>query len=317
MNNLTLRDTFWSKVYDIAREDRDVIVVSADMGAPALDKFKRDLPSQYVDVGIAEQQAIAVSAGLALEGKKVFAYAIAPFITLRCYEHIRVSLSMMNLPVTLVGVGAGFSYNDSGPTHHMVEDISVLRILPKLEIDSITDNTMSASLAQMSCEMDHPNYIRLDRKAMPDVYSPGTDFSDGLAVLKESDDVYVVATGHMVHKALEAAEKLSEDSIEVGVIDLYRLPINQDKFLETLQGCTRIISMEEHTLPGGLGSAVCELLNDSGISIPVKRLALDFSDGYCYTYGSRENILSGYGLSSDTVAATVLQALETTQLKVK
>ena len=126
MKKITMRDTFWNRVYELAKEDKDVIVVAADMGAPALDKFRTDLTNQFVNAGIAEQNAMLISTGLALAGKKVFVYAIAPFITMRCYEQIRNYPAGMDLPVTVVGVGAGFSYEDSGPTHHSIEDITIL-----------------------------------------------------------------------------------------------------------------------------------------------------------------------------------------------
>ena len=309
MDNLTLRDVFWNKVYDIAKQDKNVVVVTADMGAPALDKFKTYLSSQFIDVGIAEQQAISVAAGLALEGKKVFAYAIAPFITLRCYEHIRIGLAAMNIPVTLVGVGAGFSYDDSGPTHHMVEDISVLRILPNIEINSISDRVMSSAFAQLSCEMHHPNYVRLDRKNMPDIYQEGTDFSSGIGLLKESSEMYILATGNMVSNALEVAKRLDEKSVDVGVIDIYTFPIKSNAFLKSIRNVKKLVTLEEHTLPGGMGREVCEILNDNDVLIPVKRLGLNFSKGYCYKYGGRENIQSLYGLDVDSVMKTVVEFL--------
>lgn len=305
MSNITLRDAFWNTLYDIAKQDKDVLIVAADMGAPALDRFRNDLAGQFINVGIAEQQAIAVAAGMALEDKKVFAYAIAPFITLRCYEHIRVSIATMNIPVTIVGVGAGFSYDDSGPTHHMVEDISTIRILPNMEINSPSDNTMVSAFAHMSCKMNHPNYIRLDRKQVPDIYSDGTDFSPGMSVLKETTDTYIVATSNMVHTALDVAKQLKAKSINAGVIDLYTLPINSELFLKTISSARRIVTLEEHTLPGGLGSTVCELLCDNAVAIPVKRIGLDFRDGYCYKYGGRENIQSLYGLDVASLVETI------------
>ncbi|MDO9333527.1 MAG: transketolase C-terminal domain-containing protein [Dehalococcoidales bacterium] len=304
----TQRDAFWDKVYEIALSNKDVVIVSADMGAPSLDKFRANLSSQYVDVGIAEQQAIAVSAGLALGGKKVFAYAIAPFITLRCYEQIRLELAAMNIPVTLVGVGAGMSYDDSGPTHHTVEDISILRALPNLRIHSITDSNMAIAIASMSCFLPYPNYVRLDRKVFPTIYSPLYDFSHGLANLTEPKvvpDVYLVATGNMVHRALEVAQELP-----LGVIDIFTLPINQDLFLKTVWKAKILFTLEEHTLPGGLGSAVCELLADNGLTIPVKRLGLDFSKGYCYQYGGREHLQSLYGLDKESIIRRIALALE-------
>ena len=305
----TQRDTFWDAVYEIARDDKDVYLVSADMGAPALDKFRRDLNNQYIDVGIAEQQASAVATGLALEGKKVYVYAIAPFITLRCYEHTRVNLAGMKLPVTLVGVGAGFSYDDSGPTHHTVDDLSVMRILPNLTVHNVTDSVMAGALARITREASGPDYVRLDRKVIPDIYGPDDDFADGIKVLVPSDHFYLVATGNMVQRAMEVSAELAKRSIRAGVIDIYRLPVNGEKLVEAVQGVGRIFTIEEHTLPGGLGSAVCEVLADHEVLIPVKRLGCDFSQGYCYKYGGRENIQSLHGLGSGQILETVVGQL--------
>lgn len=130
IQNITMRDAFLNRLYDIAKENRDIILISADMGAPALDKFRSDLSSQFINVGIAEANLVTIATGMALSGKKVFIYAIMPFVTSRCYEMIKVDLSLMNVPVTAIGVGAGFSYDDSGPTHHSTEDISIMRTLP-------------------------------------------------------------------------------------------------------------------------------------------------------------------------------------------
>jgi len=167
LKNISMRDSFWSRLYDIAKKDRDVIILAADMGAPALDKFKRDLSSQFVNTGIAEQNTILIASGLTLGGKKVFAYAIAPFITLRCYEQIKVELAAMNIPVTLVGVGAGFSYDESGPTHHTLEDLSIMRTLPNITINNITDNVMATAFADISYKSTSPNYIREISSAKP------------------------------------------------------------------------------------------------------------------------------------------------------
>lgn len=306
LQNISMRDALWNKVYEIAKNNSDVIIVSADNGAPALDKFRKDLSGQFINTGIAEANTILVAAGLALGGKKVFAYAIAPFITLRCYEQIKVELAGMNIPVTLVGVGAGFGYDDSGPTHHTVEDLSIMRILPNMTVNSMSDSVMTAAFADISCRMTSPNYLRLDRKILPTIYKEGADFSAGLTILKQSNDIYIIATGNMVHRALEVSEELKKHSIEVGVIDLYTFPINQKLFLEAISNAKNIITLEEHTIPGGMGSAVVEVLADNNKFIPVKRLGLDCRKGYCYKYGGRENIQSLYGLDTESITKTIL-----------
>jgi len=309
MNSISQRDAFFGKVYEIAKDDRDVVVVSADMGAPALDKIRRDLASQFVNVGIAEQNAITLAAGLSMSGKKVFAYAIAPFITLRCLEQIRVENAIMKFPVTIVGVGVGFGYEDSGPTHHLIEDVAVMRALPQITIHTATDSVMAAAFAGISCKMKTPNYVRLDREALPDLYHNNSDFSSGLRVLKESKDCYIIANGNMTHIALDIVNRLKGRKSNIGVIDLHTIPINEALFLRTIRGIKKLISLEEHFLPGGLGSAVCEVLNDNKICIPVKRLGLTPDKGYCYKYGGREVIRKYYGLDRENLQKKITDFL--------
>jgi len=309
MNNITQRDSFWNKVYDLAKENKDIIVLSADMGAPSLDKFRTDLSAQFVNVGIAEQNAILVASGLAREGKRVFVYAIAPFITFRCLEQIRVNNSIMKIPITVVGVGAGFGYEDSGPTHHMIEDIALMRSMPDIVINSISDSTMAAAIAEMSTKMERANYVRLDRLVLPTLYSEGEDFSSGVSTLKQGD-VYIAATGGMAHVALEAAEKLSKDGMNVGVIDVYTIPINEKNFIEAIGGSQKLIALEEHFVSGGFTSAVCEVLQDNGVIIPVKRIGLSMDKGYCYEYGGRDVIRQHYGIDADSVAQKINEFLK-------
>jgi transketolase len=307
LDKITMRDAFWDKIYELAKENSDIVVVAADCGAPSLDKFRKNLSGQFVKTGIAEANSILVATGMALAGKKVFAYAIAPFITLRAYEQIKVNLAGMKLPVTIVGVGAGFSYEDSGPTHHTIEDLSVMRILPNMTINSISDNVMAQAVAESSCKMDSPNYVRLDREMLPMIYNLSSDFSQGLSVLNQGKDLWIVATGNMVHRALEVSKELGALNVQAGVIDLHRLPINQNVFLEKVGDAKRIITLEEHTLPGGLGSAVAEVLADNNKFISLKRIGLDCRDGYCYRYGGRKNIQSLCGLDKENIVKRILE----------
>jgi len=305
MNPVSQRDSFWNKVYELAREDTDVMIVSADMGAPALDKFRKDLSQQYVNTGIAEQNAVLVAAGLALEGKKVFAYAIAPFITYRCIEQIKLYLAAMKVPVTLVGVGSGISYDDSGPTHHTIEDISMLRVLPNFTIHNTTDSAMATALAEISCRMDKPNYVRLDRKMASDLYDENSDFSVGVASHREGSDLALVATGNMVYRALEVAEALAKEKVSASVTDVYSIPVNGPALLDAVGTAERIVTMEEHALPGGFGSAVLEVLSEQGRNTPVLRLGMDISESYCYKYGGREHMQGLYGLDTASVLGSI------------
>lgn len=301
MNNISQRDAFWNKVYELAKDNRDIVIVTADMGAPALDKIRRDLSPQFINVGIAEQNAITLAAGLTLAGKHVFTYAIAPFITLRCLEQIRVENAIMKIPITIVGVGAGFGYEDSGPTHHLTEDIAVMRSMPSITIHSVTDSVMASAFAEMSCKMQITNYVRLDRQILPDIYDDKVDFSKGISVLKENKDFYIISTGSMTHTAIDVTNKLEKQKISLGVIDIYTLPINEKLLIESVKKAKKLITLEEHFLPGGFGSAVSEVLIDNNLLIPIKRIGLPIAKGYCYKYGGREVIREYYGVDKNSI----------------
>lgn len=308
-NNVSQRDAFWNKVYELAKHDRNIVVISADMGAPALDRIRRDLAAQFINVGIAEQNATTLAAGLVLTGKKVFTYAIAPFITLRCLEQIRVENAIMKIPITIVGVGAGFGYEDSGPTHHLIEDIAIMRAMPNIVINSISDSIMASSFAEMSCGMKIANYVRLERQVFPDIYEENANFSKGISMLRKGRDYYILSTGSMTHTALDIANRLQKKGLRLGVLDIYTLPINEDLLVELISQAKKLISLEEHFLPGGLGSAICEVLNDHNIFIPLKRIGLPPDKGYCYKYGGREIIRKHYGIDKDNTERKIIDFL--------
>ena len=294
-----MRDAFFDALYDIFREDKNAVFVTADNGAPSLDKFAETLPGQFYTVGIAEQELIGMAAGMALEGKKVYTYAIAPFVTLRCYEQIKLDACGMNLPITSIGVGAGYAYDIMGPTHHTVEDISIMRALPNLVIHSPADATAAAALARISHENPSPQYIRFDRAGVPDLYrgrDPG--FLDGIVKLRRGTDICLIATGIMVHQAVQIAERLGEKGLSVGVVDLCRLkPINTGLLFKYIGGAERVVTMEEHLLAGGMGSAIAEIFVDNGITKPMLRIGQD--DRFVFDLGGREVIWERYGLDVD------------------
>lgn len=302
-----MRDAFFDALYLLARKDRRIILLSDDFGAHSLDKFRDDLPDQYINVGIAEQNMISAAAGLSLEGKIVFAYAIAPFITLRCYEQIKIDLCNMNLPVTLLGVGAGYGYGSAGPTHHAIEDISIMRVLPNITIFSPSDSVMAAALAKLSYSIPSPKYIRFERGKLPIIYdNQKNSFLDGFTTIKSGGDLYIIATGIMVYKALEVSELLANYSINAGVIDLYRIkPVNEALFLETIKQTNRLVTLEEHLITGGIGSIISEILIDAGTLKPVKRIGI--RDENCFGYGDRESLQISCGLSVDSIIQTILK----------
>ncbi len=306
MSDIDLRDAFFDELYEIAKIDSNVIFLTADMGAYSLGKFKKDLKKQYINVGIAEQNMVSVAAGLALGGKTVFIYTIVPFATLRCYEQIKIDLCCMNLPVTIVGVGVGLTYGSDGPTHHGTQDIAVMRALPEITILSPSDSAITAASAKIAYKNSGPTYIRIDKGKYPALYEKESDFSDGLSMLKEGKDIIIISTGIMVHQALKVAQNLANHSISVGVIDLYRIkPLNTELLLKFISNSKRIVTLEENTIIGGIGSIVSEVLSDYERNISLKRIAIP--DKHCFESGDREYLHTLHNLDVDNVVNTILQ----------
>ena len=301
-----MRDAFSEALYEIASKDERVILVTSDTGALCHDEFKATLPGRYINVGIAEQNLVGVGAGLAMTGYIVYIYAIIPFVTMRCYEQIRVDLCCMgHLPVTAVGVGAGFDYNTLGPTHHGTEDIALMRALPGMTILSPSDSVLAKACAHISHELPGPKYIRLDRTGLPLIYREDeTNFSAGLTHLRKGKDVCIVATGRMVKRALDVAERLAEESVEASIVDLYRIkPLNKELLLKIIGDSTRVATLEEHFVIGGLGSLVAELMVEENVRKPLKKFGIP--DSFCREYGSRDHLLSLYELDLQSVSRAI------------
>lgn len=305
-SDIDIRDAFFDELYTIAKNDPQVIFLTADMGAHSLLRFKKDLKKQYINVGVAEQNMVSVAAGLALGGKTVFIYTIIPFASMRCYEQIKIDLCCMNLPVTIIGVGSGFCYGSDGPTHHAIQDIAVMRALPEMTILNPSDSATAQRCARISYKNSFPTYVRIDKGKIPLIYDvKNMNFSDGLAEIKSGSDLVIISTGIMVHRALEVAEALSARSISTGVIDLYRIkPLNAELLLKFIGKSKRIVTLEENTLTGGIGTAVSEVLNDNMRNIPLKRIGI--SDQHCFECGSREELHKSYSLDTESVVKNIL-----------
>lgn len=306
-----MRDAFFDALYEHFQKDQNAIFITADNGAPSLDKFSENLPEQFFTVGIAEQQLIGMASGMAFEGKKVYTYAIAPFITLRVFEQIKLDVCAMNLPIVSIGVGAGYAYDIMGPTHHTVEDISIMRTLPNMNVYSPSDSISAGALARVSFENPQPQYIRFDRAGVPEIYANRKDilFQDGIIQTKKGKDVYLIATGIMVHQALEVAQTLENMGLSVGILDILRIkPINKELLFHYLEGVQRVVTMEEHLLAGGMGSAIAEIFVDEGVSMPMLRIGQN--DRFVFDMGGREAIWEKYGLDVDSMTQKISRWME-------
>jgi len=299
--NRSQRDSFFKQIYEMMKHDKDIVIVVADMSTPIFDKVREDFPHRFFNTGIAEQNAILVASGLAREGKKVFVYAISTFMVMRCYEQIRVSQGVMKLPITIVGVGSGYSYDDSGPTHHMLEDISIMRVLPHMTIHSISDNVMARRVAEESVEMNTPNYVRFDRHIRPDIYKDDDDFSFGYNVLEEGTDGYFISTGIMTDMAIQHYDG------RLGIIDLHTIPCHESSLSEIIQD-KKVITLEEHFLPGGLGSYVLEIISDNDLNTKVRRIGL--KQAYIYRYGGRQDNWDYHDIKTSRIIKEVESLLD-------
>ncbi|MDD3296555.1 MAG: transketolase C-terminal domain-containing protein [Candidatus Omnitrophica bacterium] len=304
ISQVDIRDAFFEEVYSIASKDSDVMFLTADMGAFSLKKLKENFKKQYVNLGVAEQNLVSVGAGLTLGGKKVFLYAIAAFMTQRCFEQIKIDLCYMDLPVVIIGAGPGITYSTDGPTHYAVEDIAIMRSLPNIVIFNPSDSTMAKAAAGIAYKSKKPFYVRIDRGNYPLLYKSGYDFSGGVELLKEGRDLLIISTGAMVHRAIEVARRLKDYSIDAGVVDLYRIkPLNKERLLSFIDKTSRLVTLEEHTLSGGIGSIVSELLADSNRHISFKRFGLCPQD--YRGWGSREWMRKSQGLDVEGLCEAI------------
>lgn len=299
---LGMRDRFFNALFEDFKSDRNMVLITADCGAPALDQFS-ELLDQYYQVGVAEQEMIGMAAGLAIEGKRVFCYALAPFVTARVHEFVKLDVCAMNLPIHLIGVGVGYAYDIMGPTHHTVEDIAIMRVLPNMTIYSPADGSTAAAIVDKMVVMQSPSYIRLDRGGLKDLYSPKINLIPGFITPKGGHEAStkIVATGIMVHQGYEVCKELPDCS----VVDIHRLkPVDDCLLLSYLTHDTeRIVILEEHLLAGGLGSIIAELFVDNNVKLPLLRIGVP--DCFTFDMGGRDVIWQKYGLDVDSIVRRI------------
>jgi len=303
----TMRDVFIETLFHRMHKDKSIFFVCADFGSPKLDALRQKFSDRFVNVGIAEQNLINVSVGLALERYAVYAYAIAPFITMRCYEQIRTNISiyaqLRDVNINLIGVGAGLSYDVSGPTHHCLEDISIMRTLPNIEVFSPCDCGTVEKLVDYSIKVRRPKYMRLDSKPVPLIYDnlSQTALQNGFFEIIKGEAVALVSTGYMTHKALSVAHKLAQDNISVGVIDAFSLKtLNEHLFYETIEQYQSVITLEEAFInKGGLDALVSDILHRKHSDI--RLITMGIGDAHVFNIGSREHLHKMNNLDEESI----------------
>lgn len=307
---LPMRDAFLERIWIEMAENQKIFFTSADFGSPVLDKIRSDFPDRFVNVGIAEQNLINVSAGLALEGFTVFAYAIAPFITMRCYEQVRVSLALLSevrpMNVNLIGVGAGYSYVVSGPTHQCYEDITLMRALPNFQLLSPADHVTASAFFDTCISTIGPKYLRLDAQVLPVIYqAEPPKISQGFHVHKSGESICLVATGYMLHTAIKVAAELENEGHHVGVIDLFDLTrFSTTKFQDVLKKYGGIVTLEEGFRGrGGIDSMLFEFIARRGMS--TKLLNIGVEGAYHFELGTRTQLHEKVGIGPDAVLKNI------------
>lgn len=292
-----MRDAFFEELFQIAYYDKDVMLLMADQGAMTFKKFEEKIPNQLINAGIAEQNMISVAAGLSLSGKKVFVHAIANFTTLRCYEQIKVDLSIMCLPVTIVGIGGGFAYGSDGPTHHANQDIAAMRAIPGMRILNASDSVSLSTFPHLAYQVPKLTYIRFEKGNCPALYGKNHNFLDGMSEVIKGVDTVIISTGTMVHKAVSIVGQFKS---KVGVIDIYQLkPVNEKKLCKILSSYKKIVVLEEHLSYGGLSTIIADLLADYSLDKDFLRIGLP--DDNTFVYGDRDYMHKQIGMSSPQI----------------
>jgi len=305
-----MRDVFLEQIWKAMADDQKLFFVSADFGSPVLDKIRADFPSRFINVGIAEQNLINISAGLALEGYTLFTYAIAPFVTMRCYEQARVSLALLSevrpMNINLIGVGAGYSYVVSGPTHQCYEDITLMRALPNFQLLSPADHVTAENLFDHCVGKQGPKYLRFDAQVLPVIYEQAApDMETGFHVHRRGDRICLIATGYMLHTAFDVAKQLSDEGEEVGVIDLVNLTNYAAERLESvLRSYIGLVSLEEGFRGrGGLDSMLFEFI--ARRNLPTRLLNLGVEPAYRFELGPRAELHEQVGIGVQSVLKSV------------
>jgi transketolase len=302
-------DVFAETLLEIARQDRDVLVVTSDSrGSGKLTQFGEELPRQIIELGIAEQNVVGISAGLASAGKKVFAASPACFITARSLEQIKNDVAYSDQPVRIIGISAGVSYGALGATHHSLHDFAALRAINNITIIAPADNFETRETIKAIQDYHHPVYVRFGKAPQRHVHPVGSQFTIGKAAqIKDGSDLTFIACGETVSIALAAAQQLELEGLSCRVISMHTIkPLDEEAVIKAARETRAMITVEEHSVHGGLGEACASVLMQGGISLPFK--IIGFPDEYMVS-GSQVEIFNHYGISPNGLVETARQLL--------
>lgn len=309
MNKIPNRQAICEVLMEEAKKDKDIVVLCSDSrGSASLTPFANEFPGQFVEVGIAEQNLVSISAGLAKCGKKPFAASPACFLSTRSYEQAKVDCAYSNTNVTLIGISGGISYGALGMSHHSAQDIAAMSAIPNMRVYLPSDRFQTACLIKSLLKDEKPAYIRVGRNPVEDIYTEDAcPFEmDKATVLTEGTDVAIIACGEMVKPAYDAAALLKEDGISTTVVDMYCVkPLDKEAVVKAAQNAKVVITVEEHAPFGGLGSMVCQVVCSE---CPKKVINLALPDAPVIT-GTSKEVFDYYGLNAEGIARTAKENL--------
>lgn len=295
---------------EIAEKDRNVLSVLADSGTGYDELFRRYFPAQMLDFGIAEENMVSAAAGLATCGKIPFVYTAGAFLAYRSFEFIRDDICFQNLNVKIVGMGAGLSWSTLGVTHHTTEDLALLRVLPNLTVFSPSCPREVEKAVRAAYEIQGPVYIKIGMNNEPDVYGEDDTFVVGSnRELRAGGEVCVYTTGSIASEVLEAAKLLEADGEDVCVVNVPTIkPFDEDEVRKRADCCRVILTVEEHSITGGLGSAVAEVLAESDVKVRFKRIGL--KNCFATGYGTHAQVKAANGLDAEGIARQIREILK-------
>jgi len=306
-----MRKTALECVHKLAQHDKRVLFVGSDLGHGVLEKMKNELPDQFFMEGVSEQYIIGMAAGLAMEGFIPYVNTIATFLTRRCYEQVAVDLCMHDLPVRLIANGGGGVYAPLGPTHLAVEDIAIMRALPNMAVVAPCDADEMNRLMMSTLEWPHPIYIRLAKGGDRVVSAEQNGFELGKSIkMKTGADGMFITTGVMTQLALETAEILKGDGVDVGVLHVHTIkPFDASGVISAIENVKAVVTVEEHIVNGGLGSAVLESCSELRPELLPKISRIGIPDKFATEYGSQGSLLKHWGITADNLVAAMMKKL--------
>ncbi|MBA7639619.1 Apulose-4-phosphate transketolase subunit B [subsurface metagenome] len=305
-----MRAAFISTLIDLAREDERIFLLVGDVGFSLVEPYAQEFPRRFVNIGIAEQNMAGIATGLALSGKTVFVYSIANFPTLRCVEQIRNDICYHNANVRIVTAGGGLIYGALGTTHHVTEDVAVMRALPNMAVVAPGDPAEAALATRATAEWSGPCYLRLGRTKDPQVHQTTPDFQMGKAIkLREGRDITLIASGVVLYNTVLAAQQLVQQGVESRVLSMHTIkPLDKVAVLSAATETGTTVTIEEHNIIGGLGSAVAEVLAEENKS-NVVFMRMGIPDEFCTQVGSQAYLRELYSLSVEGIVSSVMKLM--------